>query len=179
MWGTMPPKPDRNQLQSVCCQECGEEIALVHPDEVAARLASGEYVTRRAVTSKEWGGGKSVSHQDGIFGICRKCRHEQATRPVNGDSAALADAQMNRIRDYVAEARRTMPRITLEGAVKLAIQFEFSPNREANRDFRAYLLGEGAPKDPKVDEIARRFMANLPENSLVAPADNPVDWGNE
>ena len=145
-------------MRSVCCQVCGTEIALVHPEVVEERIRSGEYVTRRAVSQSQWGGGQNVAYQEGVFGICSKCRREQGQALVKGNSDAQADAQMIRIRDYVAQARRSRPEWTLQQAVTAAIAWEFRPQNEPDRGFRAYLLGEGAPKDAEVDARAHQIM---------------------
>lgn len=148
-------------MKSVCCQDCGEEIGLVHPQEIEERLSRGEYVNRRVVLSKTWDGATTASYQDGVFGICRKCRATRAARPVRGDSGKQAEAQMIRIRDRVALIRERRQDLTLEKAVHAAIEDEFDPAKEPDRAFRAYLLGEGAPKDADVDAKARALIDAL------------------
>jgi hypothetical protein len=153
-------------LQSVCCQICGEEIALVHPDETKARIKSGEYVTRRHVKSSTWGDGTHHDWQEGVFGICRKCRREDATRPVKGGSDAQADAQIQRIRERVEWVRFQRGDLTLEEAVHAAIEDEFDISNEPNGGLRAYLL-EQAKNDPAVDEAARQLLAKFDELESV------------
>lgn len=162
------------------CQDCGCQIGFLAADELERRIESGDVVKGdRIVPSTDWDGKPTTKRESGYWGVCRPCQQAAARRPVRGDSTAQADAQMNRIRDNVASLRRRADALSVEEVVHAVVEQEFNPHAESDPDFRAYLLGEGAPKDPSVEEVARRFMENLPENSLVAPADNPVGWGNE
>ena len=154
----------------VTCQICDTHLADVSRDEVERRIASGRYATT------QWFKGKAYA---GIFGMCSDCATLSANEPserVQADAkggARAADAQMIRIREYVAEARRMMPAISLENAVRVALEFEFDPHHEGDRGFRAYLLGEGAPKDAAIDAQAREFMSRVA--SVVEPEDEPED----
>lgn len=145
----------------VKCQKCGGDIAIVARDEVEKRVASAQYVTRRASTTKAYDGGTSHRVEEGIFGVCRKCAETIRVQADAKGSEAAAEAQMIRIRDYVAEVRRIRPELSLERAVEIAVAYEFDPHREPDRGFRAYLLGEGAPFDADIDAKAREFMRQL------------------
>lgn len=140
----------------VYCQECNAHMADVARDEVERRIKSGQYVTRRAYMASS--DNATFGRVDnGIFGVCRVC----ADKPVRGDSEAQAEAQMIRIREAVALVRERRKDLTLEQAVAAVIEYEFRPNHESSRAFRAYLLGEGAPHDPEVEAKAREFMRQL------------------
>lgn len=147
MWGQFGEgsADSRASLKSVCCQGCGEEIALVHPKEIAERIASGEYVTRRAIKEKQWGGGDHVTHVEGVFGMCAKCRREaQANIDLRGAEAATR-AQAARIQNRIKYIRRNQPEMSIEEAAMRATEDEFEPRNEPNPAFRAYLLERYAP----------------------------------
>jgi len=137
---------------------------MVNPDEVKARLESGEYVTRRATMKRDtWGGGATEhSIQEGVFGICMKCRRIEAGKPIKGGSAAQADAQHRRIMERAEWTRLQRSDLTREQAVSAAIEDEFDPHNEPNPGLRAYLL-EQATKDEESDEVARQVLAKLDE----------------
>jgi hypothetical protein len=144
----------------IVCQDCGEDIALVHPQEVKERIASGQYVKGfRMVRKTKPDGEEYETSEKGIFGICKNCARLAATAPDLSDGSK---AQSKRIRESVAEARRTMPAITLANAVKLAIEDEFAPRNEPNLAFRAYLL-ERAHLDPAERSLWRKVRGLLRE----------------
>ena len=146
----------------VKCQECDAHIADVARDEVERRIASGQYVTKAASMSRSQSDG-ATTHQvrQGIFGVCRTCAGTARVQADNSGSEKAAEAQIIRIREAVALVRERRRDLTLEQAVAAVIEYEFRPNHEADRGFRAYLLGEGAPHDPEVDAKAREFMRQL------------------
>lgn len=162
------------------CQECGDQIGYLSSDELERRLATGDVVKGSRLTKKTDYRGDLVDEMtSGVFGICRACKRKERTLADSAGSDKAADAQTIRIRDRAAMIRKIWPDLPLEEVIHAAVEDEFDPRNESDRGFRAYLLGEGAPKDAEVDAAARRFMENLPENSLTAPADNPkVDPGD-
>jgi len=152
-------------LLQVTCQECGADMELVASDEVEKRIASGQYVNgvklRKGKNSQ--GDNNLDTYDEAIFGICRKCAARARTQADSKGSERAAEAQMIRIRERVALIRERRKDLTLEQAVAAAIEDEFDPSHEPNRDFRAYLLGEGVPKDEATDAAAREFVAQLQE----------------
>ena len=149
-------------LLRVKCQECDKHIADVARDEVERRLARGEYVNRAASMTKGGSEG-STTHQVrfGIFGVCGDCAGLVRVQADSRGSEAAAEAQMARIRESVALVRERRKDLTLEEAVAAVIEYEFRPNHESDRGFRAYLLGEGAAKDEATDAAVREFMRQL------------------
>ena len=152
----------KSDMLRVKCQECDTHIADVARDEVERRLDSGQYVNRAAHVSRSGSDG-ATTHQVrwGIFGVCRTCAETIRVQADAKGSEAAAEAQMIRIREAVELVRARRKDLTLEEAVAAVIEYEFRPNHEGDRAFRAYLLGEGAPRDPEVDEKAREFMRQL------------------
>lgn len=150
----------KDALLRVVCQACNGEIARVARDVVEDRIARGEYVTRSARLNKN---SDSSTHQvtEGVFGICRVCAGIARAQADSKGSELAAEAQIVRIREAVALVRERRKDLTLEQAVAAVIEYEFRPNHESDRAFRAYLLGEGAPRDPEVDAKAREFVRQL------------------
>ena len=158
-------------LLQVVCQDCGAAMALVQDDEVEKRLASGQYVNGVRVRKgrNSQGDNNLDTYDESIFGICSKCQRLAEIQADSKGSDRAAEAQMIRIRSYVALIRERRKDLTLEQAVQAAIEAEYDPTHESDRGFRAYLLGEGAPKDEATDAAARGFLAEL-EGAKVAGA---------
>ena len=150
-------------LLQVTCQECGAAMSLVASDEVEKRIATGQYVNgQRLRKGKNSQGDNNLdTYDEAVFGICAKCQRLAELQADSKGSDRAADAQTIRIRMRLAIIRERRQDLTLEQAVAAAVEAEFDPHHEANRDFRAYLLGEGAPKDADVDAAAREFVAQL------------------
>lgn len=137
-----------NTLQSVKCQECGDEIALVHPEEIKKELASGRYVRgSRVVKQKQWGDGTTYSATDGIWGICKTCAREAPAALDFRGAEAATNAQHRRIMDRVAYLRERADALSLEEVIHAAVEQEFDPLNEPNREFRRYLLERGTPEN--------------------------------
>jgi DNA-directed RNA polymerase subunit M/transcription elongation factor TFIIS len=144
-------------VQSVKCQKCGDEIAIVNEYVVADRIAKGEYVKTRIVRSKNWEGHETTTTHEGVFGVCQECKRQE--RPTAKGSTA--DAQMTNIRQRVALVRERRPDLTLEQAVSAAVEDEFDPHNEPDPAFRTYLLGYFGAPDPEANDKARRIFEGL------------------
>lgn len=150
-------------FEDVRCQDCGGEIARVAAYEIDNRIASGQYVRgfRLVRKTKEFNGEQFETTEEGVWGICSKCLRLSEIQADSKGGDRAADAQMARIRESVALVRERRPDLALEEAVAAVVEYEFRPNREADRGFRAYLLGEGGPRDEATDAAVREFMRQI------------------
>lgn len=147
------------------CQVCGDVMGFLSSDELKKMLASGEVVkATRFFRGPDWRGDEIDKHEDGYFGVCRRCKRRHADAPLLGNDAEFA--RHKRIMDRLAHIRRNSPDMPLDEATTRATEDEFEAANEANVELRRYLM-ERLERDAfsaERDEIARRILANLPED---------------
>lgn len=141
------------------CQDCGEVIGFLSNDELARRIASGEVTkSTRFFRGPDWRGDEIDKHEDGYFGICRRCKRLHATAPLQGKDPEFARHQ--RIMERLRFIRRNQPELPLAEAVSRAVEDEFEPINEPDAKLRRYLLDRGDPNE-YADAGARQVLAQL------------------